>query len=197
MKSNEIRWHSAPILAIPYITRINKQIDKGLHPPFSQEGWSRNKQELPRYNPYFHSGQDLQCSATQPHWTWNWENSLKEPKWLSKKSIDDIANFDNPSHFRIKNLEATLSFVDFSKAFDFIHRGKMEQILQAYALPKETVAAIMMLYKNTEVKVRSPDGDRDFFDFVASVLKWNTLAPYLFIICLDNLLRTSINIMKK
>ena len=47
-----------------------------------------------------------------------------------------------------KNLEATLLFVDFSRAFDSIHRGEMEQILLAYGLPKETVTAIMMLYKN-------------------------------------------------
>ena len=44
-----------------------------------------------------------------------------------------------------KNLEATLLFVDFSKAFDSIKRGKMEQILLAYGLPKETVTAIMIL----------------------------------------------------
>ena len=72
-------------------------------------------------------------------------------------------------------------FVDFSKAFDFIHRGKMEQILLAYGLPKETVAAIMMLYK----KVRSPDRDTDYFDIVAGVLQGDTLAPFLFIIRLD------------
>ena len=48
-----------------------------------------------------------------------------------------------------KNLQATLLFVDFTKAFDSIHRGKMEQILLAYGLPKETVAAIMILYRNT------------------------------------------------
>ena len=41
-----------------------------------------------------------------------------------------------------KHLQATLLFVDFTKAFDSIHRGKMEQILLAYGLPKETVAAI-------------------------------------------------------
>ena len=43
-------------------------------------------------------------------------------------------------------LQATILFVDFIKAFDSIHRGKMEQILQAYGLPKETIAAIMILY---------------------------------------------------
>ena len=47
-----------------------------------------------------------------------------------------------------KHLGATQVFVDFSKAFNFIHRGKIEQILLAYGLPKETVTAIMMLYKN-------------------------------------------------
>ena len=36
----------------------------------------------------------------------------------------------------------------------------MEEILLANGLPKETIAAIMMLYKNTKVKFHSPDGDR-------------------------------------
>ena len=94
---------------------------------------------------------------------------------------------------RVKNLQATLLFVDFTKAFDSIHRGKMEQILIAYGLPKETVAAIMILYRNTKVKVRSPDGDTDYFDIVAGVLQGDTLASYLFIICLDSVLRTSID----
>ena len=58
-----------------------------------------------------------------------------------------------------KNLQATLLFVDFTKAFDSINRGKIEQILLAYGLPKETVAAITILSWNTKVKVRSPDGD--------------------------------------
>ena len=69
-----------------------------------------------------------------------------------------------------KNLQAMIQFVDFSKAFDSIHRGKMEQILLAYSLPKETIAAIMILYKNTKVKVGSPDGDTEYFDIVAGVL---------------------------
>ena len=94
---------------------------------------------------------------------------------------------------RAKNLQATLLFVDFTKAFDSIHRGKMEQILLAYGLPKETVAAITILYRNTKVKVRSPDGDIEYFDIVAGVLQGDTLAPYLFIICLDYVLRTSID----
>ena len=98
---------------------------------------------------------------------------------------------------RAKNLQATLIFVDFTKAFDSIHRGKMEQILLAYIIPKETVAAITILYRNIKVKVRSPEGDTEYFDIVAGVLQGDTLVPYLFIICLDYVLRTSIDNIRK
>ena len=43
------------------------------------------------------------------------------------------------------------------------------------------------------MKVRSPDGETEYFDIVAGVLQGDTLAPYLFIICLDYVLRTSID----
>ncbi len=72
----------------------------------------------------------------------------------------------------------------------------MEQILLAYGLLKETVAAVMMQYKNPKVKVLSQDGDTDNFDIEAGVLQGDTLAPYLFIICLDYIFRTSIDKMK-
>ena len=73
----------------------------------------------------------------------------------------------------------------------------MEQILLTYGLPKGTVADIMILYRNTKVKVRSPDGDTDYFDIAAGVLQGDTLAPRLLIICLDYVLRTSIDKWKK
>ena len=71
-----------------------------------------------------------------------------------------------------KNLKVTLLFVDFSKVFNSIHRGKMKQIHLAYYLSKETVTAIMVLYKNMKVKVRSPDG---VIDFLTSLLVVNIL----------------------
>ena len=46
---------------------------------------------------------------------------------------DNLLNYQ-----RSMNLKATLLFIDFSKAFDSIHIGKMEQILLLYNLPKET-----------------------------------------------------------
>ena len=55
---------------------------------------------------------------------------------------------------RAKKLTVTLLFVDFSKAFDSTHKGKMEQILVllAYSLPKETLVITMLLYKTVKWK---------------------------------------------
>ena len=98
---------------------------------------------------------------------------------------------------RAKDLEVTLLFVDFSKSFDSIHRGKMNQMLLAYGHPKETVAAIMMLYKNMKIKVRSPKGDTNFLVIIADVLQGDILVSYLFIIWCDHIFRTSIDQMKE
>ena len=55
----------------------------------------------------------------------------------------------------------------------------------------------MMRNRNSKVKVRSPDGDTDYNDIVAGVLQGDSLTPYLFIICLDYVLRTSFGKMKE
>ena len=40
------------------------------------------------------------------------------------------------------NLIAALVFIDFKKAFDTVHRGKMLDILRAYGVPEKIVAVI-------------------------------------------------------
>ena len=82
----------------------------------------------------------------------------------------------------------TQLFVDFSKAFDSIYRWKMEQIRLAYGFLKEIAPAIIMLYKNTKAMVRPPDGDTNFFNIVAEVLKGYSLARYRYIIWQDYVL---------
>ena len=55
----------------------------------------------------------------------------------------------------------------------------------------------MMLYWNAKVKVRSPNRNTDYFDIVVALLQGDTLAWHLFIICLDYVLRTSIDKIKE
>ena len=133
---------------------------KGCILPFSKKGnlrLAKNYQGITltsiaakRYNA-------LLCNHIEP----KIENILRKNQdglWRNRSMISQILTIHRIlESVRAKKLEATILFVNFTKAFDSIHRGKMEQILLAYGPPKETIAAIMMLYKNTKVKVHSLD----------------------------------------
>ena len=94
---------------------------------------------------------------------------------------------------KANKLKAIIVFVDFRKAFDSIHRGKMMRILKAYGVPEALVNVISQLYENTQAKDITPDGDTDLFNILAGVLQGDTLAPYLFAIVLDYVMRQAIN----
>ena len=91
------------------------------------------------------------------------------------------------------NLPAIITFIDFTKAFKTIHRGKMIKILRAYGIPNELVEVIEDMYQDTTAKVLSPDGETKPFKILSGVLQGDTLAPYLFIIVLDYALRKAID----
>ena len=76
-----------------------------------------------------------------------------------------------------KNLKAAIIFVDFKKAFDSVHRGKMFQILKAYDIPPNLLNAIQIMHENTKAKVITPDGNTEFIEIAAGVLQGDTLAP--------------------
>ena len=90
-------------------------------------------------------------------------------------------------------MAATILIIDFSKAFDSIHRGKMEEILNVYGIPDEIISAITITYKNTKSIVRTDDGDTDFINISGGVLQGDTLAPFLFRICLYYVLKKALD----
>ena len=65
-------------------------------------------------------------------------------------------------------------------------------ILNAYGIPDEIISAIMIAYKNTKSIVRTDDGDIDFINISGGVFQGDTLAPFLFIICLDYVLKKAL-----
>ena len=93
---------------------------------------------------------------------------------------------------KANNLRAIITYIDFRKAFDTIHRGKMLRILHAYGIPGQIVDAVGDMYERTMAKVITPDGETDLFEILAGVLQGDTLAPYLFVIVLDFALRIAI-----
>ena len=82
-------------------------------------------------------------------------------------------------------LQSVITFVNFKKAFDSIHRGKSIEILSVYGVPKKIIDAISILYKDTVAQVITPDRVTDFFEIAAGVLQGDTLALHLFIVALD------------
>ena len=90
------------------------------------------------------------------------------------------------------NLKAVLVFIDFKKAFDSIHRGRMLQILKAYDIPGKLIKAIGLLYENTRARVITPDGETEYFKIMAGLLQGDILAPYIFAIVLDYAMRNAI-----
>ena len=70
---------------------------------------------------------------------------------------------------RKNNLTAVLCFIDFKKAFDSIHRGKMIRILEAYGVPPNLLRAIGTMYTGTRARVVTPDGNSEEFDILAGL----------------------------
>ena len=65
---------------------------------------------------------------------------------------------------KANNLHAIITYRDFRKAFDTIHRGKMPKILRDYGIQGEIVDAIADMYERAMAKIISPDGKTDIFD---------------------------------
>ena len=95
---------------------------------------------------------------------------------------------------RIGNKSAAIVFVDFSKAFDSINRETLFHILGLYGIPEPLINAIKLLYDSSSSRVQTIDGLTDFFQTLLGVLQGDTLAPFLFIIVLDYVLRNSMSL---
>ncbi|XP_063680131.1 uncharacterized protein LOC134815521 [Bolinopsis microptera] len=83
-------------------------------------------------------------------------------------------------------------FIDFKKAFDSVHRGLLMKILLAYGIPKEIVGLIQRMYADTVARVITEDGLSEAFFNLAGVMQGDTLAPHLFIIVIDYIMRVSL-----
>jgi hypothetical protein len=96
-----------------------------------------------------------------------------------------------------KNLPAVMTFIDFRKAFDSVHRGILMKILRAYGIPDKLVDLIEKTYTDTLAKVMTPEGLTEAFKILAGVLQGDTLAPYLFIIVVDYIMRTAMGSLEE
>ena len=65
-------------------------------------------------------------------------------------------------------------------------------ILKAYGILEEFVTAISIMYEYMSAKVIKPDGETETFSILDGVLQGDTLAPYLFVIIIDYIMRKAL-----
>jgi hypothetical protein len=93
---------------------------------------------------------------------------------------------------KARKKDVVIVFVDFSKAFDSVDRAALGQILRLYGVPEELLGPVMALYTATTATVRTTDGDTEYFPTTSGILQGDTLAPFLFVVLMDYVLRTAL-----
>ena len=91
--------------------------------------------------------------------------------------------------FRDYQLPLVVTFIDFKKGFDSINRKVMFAVLRHYGIPEAIVNAISVLYKNSKSAVMVDGNLSDPFDVTNGVLQGDVLAPFLFVVLVDYLLK--------
>ena len=69
----------------------------------------------------------------------------------------------------------------------------MFEILHLYRIPEGIISAIRDLYTDTSSSILSSDDETELFSIIAVILQGDTLAPFLFIIVVDYVLRMSVD----
>ena len=57
-----------------------------------------------------------------------------------------------------------INFVDFSKAFDSIHRDTLWKILSTYGIPPKLISMIKIFYNNFKCAVKQQRTDLDWYE---------------------------------
>jgi Reverse transcriptase (RNA-dependent DNA polymerase) len=84
-------------------------------------------------------------------------------------------------------------FVDFHKAFDSVDRRYLLDTLREYFVPPYLIRAVMSLYANSTARIVTSQGLTESIPLYRGVLQGDTLAPYLFVMVLDRVMRLALD----
>ncbi|GAB4813564.1 hypothetical protein N2152v2_000610 [Parachlorella kessleri] len=82
-----------------------------------------------------------------------------------------------------------LLFVDFSSAFNTINHDQLLQIMCDLGFTHDAVRVIRDLYTGAQTRIKTPFGTSDPIDFERGTIQGDSLSPFLFLICIEPLLR--------
>ena len=82
-----------------------------------------------------------------------------------------------------------ISFIDFKKAFDSVHRKSLWKILRAYGIPHKIVTIIRTFYEHFECSVIVENTLTESFPVKSGVRQGCILSPILFLVVIDWVMR--------
>src|SRR5574337_1259070 len=82
-------------------------------------------------------------------------------------------------------------FIDYVKAFDYVHHNKLWKILKEMGIPDHLTCLLRNLYAGQEATVRNGHGTTDWFQIGKGVRQGYTLSPYLFNLYAEYIMRNA------
>ena len=99
------------------------------------------------------------------------KRSCAEQIFTLRRIIEKCSEFHVP---------LSISFIDFTKAFDSIHRPSLWNIMRSYGIPTKLITAIDNIYRNSKCCVRTEDGLSEWFNVLTGVRQGCILSPLLY-----------------
>ena len=83
------------------------------------------------------------------------------------------------------------SFIDYAKAFDYVHHNKLWKSLKEMAIPDHRTCLLRNLYAGQEATVRTGHGTTDWFQIREGVHQSCILSPCLFNLYVEYIMRNA------
>lgn len=92
-------------------------------------------------------------------------------------------------YYKSRNKQLVISFIDFQKAYDSIHRESLKKILKNLGLHPKLIKMIGLTLENTTSKVKFRGAISDAFEIKTGLRQGDGLSPILFNCALEYLMR--------
>ena len=78
-----------------------------------------------------------------------------------------------------------ITFVDFEKAFDSVHRESLWKIMASYGIPHKLIQMIQILYEESECSVLDEGDESEWFKVRTGVKQGDVMSGFIFVIVVD------------